>query len=114
MIYDGENMFFYKKGLSASEITSDVIYVGEGEAGDPLFLTLSVDKAAGDGTITTVLETSKTEDFAEPVVLGTFTQCPLSVKLPRGNLGYLRIKATSTHSTGTITAGLVVDDNISW
>ena len=110
-ILDGENLFFNAKTLSNGEITSDVLKVGPGDAGDPTILVLRV-KGAGTGTFKTVLETSATENFASPKTLGIYDQVPLSVHLPRGNLGYLRIKGTSTYTNGTITAGLVLDDNI--
>ena len=42
----------------------------------------------------------------------TYEELALSVHVPRGNLGYLRIKGTSTYTKGTVTAGLVLDDNI--
>ena len=39
---------------------------------------------------------------------------PLAADVPRGNLGYLRLTVTSTYSKGTLTAGLVLDDDIDW
>jgi len=110
-ILDGENLFFNAKTLSNGAITSDVLKVGPGDAGDPTILVLRV-KDAGAGTFKTVLETSAKEDFSAPKTLGTYDQVPLSVHVPRGNLGYLRIKGTSTYTKGTVTAGLVLDDNI--
>ena len=111
MILDGENLFFDGKALSAATIESDVLAVGAGEAGDPVILVVRV-KDAGAGTLKTVLETSATADFSAAKTLGTFDAVPLSVHLPRGNQGFLRLKATSTYTKGTITAGLVLDDNI--
>lgn len=112
MIFDGENMFFNQQKLSSGDLESDVVFVGEGEANCPLRLFLGVSKDAGTGTASTVIETSATEDFTSATTLGTFTAVPLSVTVPRGNLGYLRLKVTSTYSTGTVTAGLVLDDDI--
>lgn len=112
MIFDGENEFFHQKALSASTLTSDVVYVGPGDSGCPLILAASVSSDAGTGTLSTVLETSEDEAFTAAVTLGTFTAVPLKVPVPRGNLGYLRLKATSTYSKGTLTAGLVLDDDI--
>ena len=110
-ILDGENLFYNAKALSNGEIDSDVLKVGPGDAGDPVILVLRV-KNGGTGTFETVLETSATENFAAPKTLGTYDQVPLSVHLPRGNLGYLRNKGASTYTQGTVTAGLVLDDNI--
>lgn len=112
MILDGENTFFDKKELSAATIVSDVVAVGEGESGCPMELVLSVSSDAGEGTLSTVLQTSSDEAFTDPVALGTYTAVPLAVHVPRGNLGYLRLSATSTFSKGTMTAGLVLDDDI--
>ena len=110
-ILDGENLFYDKKPLSAGELVSDVLQVGPGDAGDPLVLVLRV-KDAGMGTFKSVLETSATADFASPKSLAAYEQVPLSVHLPRGNLGYLRIRGTSTFSKGSVTAGLVLDDDV--
>ena len=112
MIFDGDNEFFHKKELSASTLVSDVLAIGKGESGCPMFLALCVSKDAGEGTATTVLETASDAAFSVPKTLGTFTSVPLSAPLPRGNLGYLRLSVTSTYTTGTITAGLVLDDDI--
>ena len=112
MIFDHDNMFFDGQALSAADLTSNVVFVGTGEANEPVKLFLGVDKDAGEGTASTVLQTSADEAFTKPVVLGTFSQVPLSVPVPRGNLGYLRLVVTSTYTKGTVTAGLVLDDDI--
>lgn len=113
MILDGENMFFNGHELSAATLTSDVIHVGEGEAGDPLFLVVSVKGGNSGGALSSVvLETSATADFADAVTLGTFTTPPVHAPIPRGNLGYLRLKAVSTYTAGTVTAGLALDDDV--
>lgn len=112
MIFDGENLFFDHKALSAGELVSDVVFVGEGEAACPLCLFLGVSENTTNGTASTVIETSADEAFTDATTLGTFTAVPLSVTVPRGNLGYLRLKVTSTYSTGELTAGLILDDDI--
>lgn len=112
MIFDGENMFFNKQALSAADITSDVVKVGVGESYEPMKLFLGVDKDAGEGTASTVLQTAADAAFTTPKTLGTYTQVPLSTPVPRGNLGYLRLVVTSTYATGKVTAGLVLDDDI--
>lgn len=114
MIFDGENMFFNKKALSNSTITSDVLDVGPGEASDPLTLVLDVSKDAGSGSMVTVLKTSATKTFTTSIELAEYTGVPVKAKLPRGNQGYLRLDVTSGKSSGTMTAGLVIDDDIPW
>ncbi len=114
MILDKENIFFDAQALSAASLPSNIIKVGPGESGCPLHLVATVSADAGSGTLTTKLETSATEDFGTAVTLATFTAVPLSADVPRGNLGYLRLTATSTYTKGTLTAGLVLDDDIDW
>ena len=114
MIFDQQNMFFDAKALSASTLTSDVVKC-PAEASDPLTLVLQKvgATAPSDGTLSSiVLQTANDAAFTTPVVLGTYTQQNLRTKLPRGGLGYLRLVVTSTHTNGTITAGLVMDDNV--
>lgn len=112
MIFDHDNMFFDEQALSAADLTSNVVKVGPGESNEPMKLFLGVDKNAGEGTASTVLQTATDEAFTSPVTLGTFSQVPLSVPVPRGNLGYLRLVVTSTYTTGKVTAGLVLDDDV--
>lgn len=113
MIRDGENTFFEKKALSAATVVSDIIQIGAGETGEPMWLILTAkDTAPTDGTLTTILETSDTEDFAQITQLGTYTNLPLHAKLPRGNKKYLRLKTTSTFTGGAMTASLVYDDDV--
>lgn len=111
MIFDGENLFFDKKTLSSGTLVSDVVNVGPGETYQPMFLAVLTADTEGDGKITSKLETSATEDFSEAVTLATYDKAG-SQPVPRGNLGYLRLSVESTYTGGTITAGLVVDDDI--
>ena len=89
---------------------------GEGEASDPLTLHVSVKNGKPSATYTTKIKTAKTVSSAgaleSPVVLGSYTAMPLNVKVPRGNLGYLQIEVTTDDKVGTITAGLVMDDDV--
>lgn len=111
MILDGENLFFDKQALSVADLVSNVIAVGAGESGEEMRLILAVKDADAQSAKTT-LETSKTPDFAVAKVIGTYEQVPLNTRVPRGNQGFLRIKMASKYTKGTVTAGLVLDDNI--
>lgn len=111
MIFDAENMFFEDKELSAATIASDVVYAGPGEAGDPLTLFIQV-KPTGTGTLTVSLLTSEKEDFASSATLASYSTFPVKAKLPRGNKGYLKLSAVSTYTDGTMTAGLIIDDDV--
>lgn len=127
MIYDGENMFFKDQALSATTLTSDVIAVGPGEASDPMHLVVDVDKDAGAGAATVKLQTSDTSDFSTVSILGEYTSKTyttsfkfkddtlahlVATKVPRGNKGYLRTVVESTFTSGKMTAGLVLDDDV--
>ena len=114
MIFDGENLFFKEKALSNSTLTSDVIHYGEGEAGEPPWVVFMTTGASGGSSLSTVIETSKTEDMSSSTELGTFTGTSFKVKLPRGNKGYLRLKSTGDYTSGTVTAGLVLDVDTPW
>ena len=112
MILDQQRVFLDKKALTATDITSDILAMGKGEASSPMTLVIHVTPDAGAGTLTTTLETAKTEVFASPVTLATYTGCPLKAVLPRGNQGYLRLKVKSTFTKGAVTAALVFDDDV--
>lgn len=114
MIFDGENLFFKEKALSNSALTSDVIHYGEGEAGEPPWVVFMTTGASGGSSLSTVIETSETEDMSSPTELGTFTGTSFKVKLPKGNKGYLRLKSTCDYTSGTVTAGLVLDVDTAW
>lgn len=118
MIFDGENIFLDKQTLSSTTLYSDVLNVGKGEAYQPMFLVSRL--AGGTGTtptLTVTIQTATDSAFTTPVDLlgfelaGTGSQNH-SVPMPRGNLGYIRLKCVSTFTGGTYTAGLVADDDI--
>lgn len=112
MIFDAENTFFWKKALSGTSVVSDIIKTGPGDAVNPLGLYVKVDKASADVTVT--LKTSAKEDFSGPVTLGTYAlkkDSVIKVKLPYGDLGYLRLDVTAgaALTAGNISAALVMD-----
>lgn len=111
MIFDAENMFYDAKDLTTGSVESNVLSVGPGEAGCPLIL-YAQNGGTGSGTLSLELKTSETEDFSDSTTLATFTEFPVKAPLPRGNKGYLKLVAASTYTAGTITAGLVLDDDI--
>lgn len=110
MIFDGENMFFRDKALSAATLTSDVIKVGEGESSEPMKVHSQVKGGDTNGTLAMVIQTAEDEDFTTPVTLCTAVS--MDFAMPRGNKGYIRMKAVSTHTKGELTSGLVLDDDI--
>lgn len=111
MIFDGENLFFNAKDCSGAALVSDVVKVGVGESYEPMKFFLAV-AGTTEKTATVELQTSKDEAFSNPVTLATFSGLPISAPVPRGNLGYLRVNMTKAPSSGKVTAGLVLDDDI--
>ncbi|BEU87827.1 hypothetical protein TAMA11512_12910 [Selenomonas sp. TAMA-11512] len=113
MILDKENMFFDKTELKGTNVVSDVINVGPGESGSPLQIFIM---AKGQGTTvkSVKVETGKDEKMTGAVTLATFEALPVKATVPRGNLGFLRATVTGTSMTGTVTGGIVLDDDIAW
>lgn len=110
MILDAENLFFDKTTI-ASSLTSDVIAMGVGESSEPMHLFVALDGEGSSSETTVTLKTSATAAFSSSVTLGEYT-APFAGFVPRGNLGFLRLDVTSDSGTGTITAGLVYDDDV--
>lgn len=111
MIFDGELMFHNKADLTGT-LTSNVVNVGPGESYQPMFLAIMVKDANDGATIAATLQTSADAAFTTPVTLATVNKAG-SLPVPRGNLGYLRLQVEATAKAGELTAGLVVDDDIS-
>lgn len=117
MIFDGENMFCDEKTLSSSTLYSDVVNLGPGESYQPMFLQTIVNGGTGSSAALTVTvqtadneEMTSAEDLAEFEMSGA--KARHSLPMPRGNLGYVRLKMVSTYTGGTVSAGLTVDDEI--
>lgn len=114
MIVDAENEFFYEKELSASDLTSDLVDYGKGDAGDQPRLVVAVHDGSAGGTVTTKVQTADDEAFTSPKVLGEYEGAPLAVSLPYGCKRYLRLVVTSTYTSGKIDAALVADADLKW
>jgi hypothetical protein len=95
---------------------SDVLNLGPGEAYQPMFLEAFIKGGTGtSATLTATIQTATDAEFTSPVALGEFefdADGRTSLPMPRGNLGYVRLKLVSTFTGGTLTAGLAVDDEI--
>lgn len=114
MILDRENMFMDAQAASGmSNALSDVVANGAGgDAANPLWLYAGVKGGNAAGKLTVALETDSVEAFSAPVALGTYegkAGAPVRAKLPLGAKKFLRLKVTSTFTSGTVTAGLVSD-----
>jgi len=115
MIFDKQNMFFDKVQLAGSEVASDIINVGKGEAYDPMTVVVAVEGGAAGATYTGTLKTGTAVvegNISPATTLVTSFSIPGSFKLPRGNQGLLQLIVDTTDTTGKITAGLVYDDDV--
>lgn len=120
MIFDGENSLCDKVTLSSvMTVSPNVINMGVGESYDPMKLATMVKGGTGSSPSMTVkIQTATDADFTSPVTLGSFTLSGTgnqtkTIPIPRGNLGYLRLKfEDGSYTGGAMSAGLVVDDDI--
>ena len=119
-MFDRENMFSDKQALTATAASTDVVYVGEGDAGpgQPLFIEIDATPSTGVTAMTVTVNTSDAEAMTGAVVLGTFTVSTdrlaaggpiLIAAIPSGCKRFLRLNytITGTPSNLTVTAGLV-------
>lgn len=110
MIHDGELMFYDKTNISSS-MESNVINVGPGESYQPMILDIGK-PATGDTAYSCALKTCSISDFSSGVTTLADGLKAGSYPVPRGNKGYLKLDVTTSLNRGTLTAGLVVDDDI--
>lgn len=111
MIFDGELMFHDKANIKTSGMESNIVNVGPGESYQPMFLAIA--KAGTTNTSwSAALKTCPDANFSSGVTTLADNLTEGSVPVPRGNKGYLKLDVTASAAGGTITAGLVVDDDI--
>lgn len=121
MIIDQDTALFDAKdmtGVGTSGTLSSVVNTGTGDAYNPLWIY-----AAGSGlsgNLTLEVQTAADEAFGTPTVLGTYSLpsadgSAVKAKVPLGNLGYLRVKASASAAltAGTLNAFLVHDVRVS-
>ena len=116
MVFDGENTFMYKKAISGATVVSDVVAnVNGGDAYNPLWFYVVVNKALNAGPATVELLTSDKEAMTSPVTLGSYKVDAdkgkkLAAKLPLGAKAFLQVKVSGqTFTAGEMTAALVAD-----
>lgn len=110
MIHDGELMF-YDKTTFSSGMESNVINVGPGESYQPMFLDIAK-PPSGATAYSCALKTCSVKEFNSGVVTLADNLKAGTTPVPRGNKGYLKLDVTTSLSSDTLTAGLVVDDDI--
>jgi hypothetical protein len=121
MIIDGELILGEKVAITSAAVTlPNVVKTGAGDAIVNPFLYIKTDGTAfaGGTSLAITLQYSADEAFTAPVSKGVYTftlaqltaDTPiLTLRLPYGGLGYVRITATpsGTFTAGTISAYIV-------
>lgn len=125
MLLDNQCLFSNAQPILMSQYSANLIYFGDKDVSYMPFLIQVVEDFAGCTGITIDIETSATSNFASPVTLATCSLALAKLKsgarfsiayLPKGNLGYMRLKYTviGTSTAGKITAGVVNSSALSW
>lgn len=119
MITDGENMFALSMTLSTAITGAGFeIKVGKGESYEPMKMATKIKSGTGTSpSLKVTIQTATDAAFTSPVDLAEFTISGTgdkvhTIPIPRGNLGYLRLALDSSYTGGTLTSGLVIDDDL--
>lgn len=120
MILDNESLLADHATLSSAlTVSPNVLNVGPGESYDPVKLACAIKDGTGSSpSVTIKIQTATDSAFTSPVDLGTVTFSGTgtkskSIPMPRGNLGYIRLKLEDgSYTGGKFSAGLVADDDI--
>jgi len=124
MIMDGTLIFSDQQAVTASAVSTNVLYTGKRELSFGNDLDLSIRVGADFATCTSlqvIIQTSVDEAFTSPVAIATSQAVPVATLkkgftfpdlrvVPKGNLGYLRLSyviAGSAATTGKINAAIV-------
>ena len=127
MRLDSQAIFSDVQKITAAAVSTNVIKMASTEHnmtevafGTPIPLLIQVvEDFAGATALKVEVQTSATENFATPVTLVTAEETTAAklvagykfpiISVPKGNLGYMRLKytPTGTVTAGAITAGIV-------
>lgn len=112
MIQDAELIFFDEQTLSSATLTSNNVFTGVGEANDNMTIVCDlVAPTPSTGGCEVEIITGSSTSYSDAVTLATI-EAPFRVKIPRGNLGWIKLKATCTYTGGKMNASLVYDDDV--
>ena len=125
MLLDKQNIFSDAQTIASTCYSTNYIKFGTGDVSYVPVIVQVVEDFAGLTSLTVEFETSATSNFSSSVSLCSFTLALAKLKvgarfpiayLPKGNLGYMRIKysITGTPTAGKVTAGVVNSSQISW
>ena len=127
MLLDAQSLFSDNQEITTGTIASqNVVKFGKGEVSFVPVIIQSVSDFSNLSTLKAIVQTSENEDFSNPIDLieSTLTKEELKAgnkfpicHLPKGNKGYMRISYIATgesETTGKITAGVVVNNDLSY
>lgn len=110
MIRDAQNTFVHDTDVSTA--TSNVVFVGGGDAVKEMYLYAHVGGGTG-GSV--ALKTSDDEAMGSAVTLGTWPLAggaPVKARVPIGMKKYLQVAITKGSLTGNISAYLAYDVDV--
>ncbi len=125
MLLDKQVLFSDAQPITASCYSVNYVYLGKGDVSYvPLVIQVS-ETFAGLDSLSVEVQTAAAQNFSNPKSLATMSltvdeltegaQFPITY-LPKGNLGYMRIKyvVTGTGTAGKITAAATVANPTDW
>ena len=125
MLLDKQNLFSDNQAITATCYSTNVIKTGSYDVSYIPIIIQVVEDFTGLSSLTVEIETSATSAFSSSTSLVASTLLLAKLKagarfpiayLPKGNLGYMRIKYTvvGTGTGGKIVAGVVNSNQLSW
>ena len=125
MLFDKQNLISEDQTVISTCYSVNYVYFGPNDVSYlPFRIQVSVDFAGLTG-LSIDIETSKTQNFSSYEVLATTTLPVDKLKagavfpishVPKGNLGFLRLKynVTGVGTAGRVYAGVVLSNDSSW
>lgn len=125
MLLDKQNLFSDAQTVTATAYSTNSIKMGDNDVSYIPIIIQVVQDFAGLTNLMVEIETSATSNFSSSTSLVSSSMAvakltagarfPISY-LPKGNLGYMRLKytVTGTGTAGKITAGVVDSNRLSW
>ena len=125
MLLDKQNLFSDAQTVTATAYSTNSIKMGDKDVSYIPIIIQVVQDFAGLTNLMVEIETSATSNFSSSTSLVSSSMAvakltagarfPISY-LPKGNLGYMRLKytVTGTGTAGKITAGVVDSNRLSW
>lgn len=125
MLLDTQAIISNAQPILMSQYSANVLYLGKGDASYMPLLIQVVEDFAGCTGVSIDIETSAASNFSSSTTIDTVSLGLAKLKkgarfdvyfVPKGNLGYLRLKYTvvGTSTAGKITAAVVRTDDFGY